>query len=204
MILEGIVTTLVRTTCSTSHRWAPRSMRARSMHRFVLRPYRTSTTYAQPQGARRGRVSRHRRRAAAGPGGDRRAARAASRPSADERGGRRDPGRRLPVLRVPGRSSSTTATIAPGSWSRPSPRDASATSSGSTGPSTPWSRRRSWRRGRPGCRSAISCSNSASSRCWSRRRAAPPSRPHSRFSMSSCARPPSSRAFDPDLRPSPP
>ena len=42
------------------------------MDRFVLRPYRTSTTYREPEGAGRRGLPRHRRRPAAGPGGDRR------------------------------------------------------------------------------------------------------------------------------------
>ena len=120
------------------------------MARFVLRPYRTSTTYHEPQGAGRRGLSRDRRRAAPGPDGDRRAVEPAPDAAAGRRRGRRDPARTPAAITSSGSSSSTTATTGPGSSSRPSPRAAIATSSASTGPSTPSSRRPSWRRARRG------------------------------------------------------
>ena len=100
----------------------------------------------EPEGTRRRRAARHRRRAPARPGGDRRAGRRAPTRPADGRA-RPDPGRRLPLLRVPRRRARRPRRPDDdrGRDGRRGP--ASATSSASTGPSTRWSRRRSWPRG---------------------------------------------------------
>ena len=204
MILEGIVTTLELGRHAQRGTDGPRG-RSGGRH-APLRPPAVPDLddVRQPQGARRGRAARHGRRAAAGPGGDRRADRALPGHSAGERGGRRDPGGRLPLSTSSGSSSSTTATIGPGSWPRPSPRDATATSSASTGRSTRCSRRRSWRRARPGCRSAISCSNSASSRCWSARPAGPAELAAFTLLYEFLREAAVQQGVDPDLRPTPP
>ena len=148
VILEGIVTTLNDDATLNIAPMGPRVDPGVSMARFVLRPLPIVDDLPQSEGARRRCVSRHRRRAAAGPDGDR----------ASPRRPRRPRGRRTwspagscstpAVITSFASSSWTTGKSGRRSWSRPSPRDDCATSSASIGPSMRWSRRRSWRLGR--------------------------------------------------------
>ncbi len=117
----------------------------------------------QSESARRGRLPRHRRRAAAGPDGDRPRPGACAGHARGRCRCRPDPARCLPLLRVSRRRAKRSRRADERSSSRQSPRDASATSSGSIGPSTPWSRRRSWRRAPSSCRSTRCSSSFASS-----------------------------------------
>ena len=120
------------------------------MARFVLRPFRTSTTYTNLKA--RGEGVFHvtddvllLAQTAIGAALD-----AGPRHAAGRRRRRPDPDRCLPLLRVPRRRARRPRGADARSSSRRSPRDDIATSSASTGPSTPWSRRPSWRRARRG------------------------------------------------------
>ena len=152
----------------------------------------------QSQGARRGRISRHRRRVAPGPDGHRRGpvtgTRHASRPTSS-------PARSLPtpaVITSSGSSSSMTAKSGPRSSSRRSPRDASASFSASIGPSMPWSRRPSWRHAQTGCPLTRCWPTFASSRLSSTRPEARASARPSPSCTGTCARPRSGADLESD------
>ena len=72
VILEGIVTTLNHDAHSTLPRWARRSTPARRPDAIRASPVSIVDDLPESEGARRGRLPRHRRRAAAGPDGHRR------------------------------------------------------------------------------------------------------------------------------------
>ena len=152
----------------------------------------------QPESAGRGGLSRHRRRAAPGPDGDRGGRSTRFRATRPARcGGRRDPVDacryyEFRVVELDDRDDRTTDR-----GRKPSLRDAIATSSASTGRSMRSSRRPSWRHATAGCRSTRCCSISASWRCWSTRPAGPASARPSRCCTTTSTRPPSIRALTP-------
>ena len=59
MILEGIVTTLNDDATLNIAPMGPRVDPGTNLARFELRPFRSSTTYRQPEGSRRRCFSRH-------------------------------------------------------------------------------------------------------------------------------------------------
>ena len=209
VILEGIVTTLNHDGALNIAPMGPEVDPGLSMARFVLRPFRTSTTYHNLKARRRGCVPRHRRRAAPGPDGHRhgptRRCPRRGRRTSSRAGSWSTPAATTSFAS----SSSTTVKSGQRSSSRPSPRDDSATFSGSTGPSMRCSRRPSWRRARPGCPLTRCSSSFASSRSWSTRPADPRSARPSLSCTGMSARPPRSmvstrtRAIRPHDEPSP-
>ena len=177
-----------------------------NMERFVLRPVPDLDDLPQSQGAWRGGAARHRRRPAPGPDGHRGGRRTVRRPTrpADVVGGR-DPGRRLPLLRVSRRRARRPRRADAGSSSRRSPRARQRDFFGFNR-----AKHAVRRGGHPGhahgvaAADGVPCSNSASSRSSSRKPAGPTEHAAFRLHRVTSARPPAPQGLDPDSEASPP